>query len=108
MTKNRFFRVLKKLVLRGLYYGEKLPFYFRLPLGILLCIGGVLGFLPVLGFWMLPLGVAFILLCIPVADRWVQRWMERTQEELEREQSEEEVGDSNRSTTDSSNSRLSD
>jgi hypothetical protein len=29
----------------------------RTVLGIALCVGGVLGFLPVLGFWMLPLGV---------------------------------------------------
>ncbi len=30
---------------------------FRLPIGILLICGGVLGFLPVLGFWMIPLGL---------------------------------------------------
>jgi len=30
----------------------------RLVLGLLLICGGVLGFLPILGFWMLPLGVA--------------------------------------------------
>ena len=29
----------------------------RTVLGIALCIGGVLGFLPVVGFWMLPLGI---------------------------------------------------
>jgi hypothetical protein len=29
----------------------------RAVLGIGLCIGGLLGFLPILGFWMLPLGV---------------------------------------------------
>ncbi|MBI3678429.1 MAG: hypothetical protein HY243_17605 [Proteobacteria bacterium] len=29
----------------------------RTVLGIALCIGGLLGFLPVLGFWMLPLGI---------------------------------------------------
>lgn len=31
---------------------------FRLPLGLLLIAGGILGFLPILGFWMIPLGVA--------------------------------------------------
>ena len=30
----------------------------RLVLGLLLILGGVLGFLPVLGFWMIPLGIA--------------------------------------------------
>jgi purine-cytosine permease-like protein len=29
----------------------------RLGVGVGLCLGGVLGFLPILGFWMLPLGV---------------------------------------------------
>jgi len=30
----------------------------RLVLGLLLIVGGVFGFLPILGFWMIPLGVA--------------------------------------------------
>ena len=34
-----------------------LPPGTRLPAGIVLIIGGTLGFLPVLGFWMIPLGV---------------------------------------------------
>ena len=29
----------------------------RIVLGILLCLGGFVGFLPILGFWMLPLGL---------------------------------------------------
>ena len=29
----------------------------RLPLGVLLILGGFVGFLPVLGFWMVPLGL---------------------------------------------------
>jgi hypothetical protein len=29
----------------------------RLVLGLILIAGGILGFLPVLGFWMIPLGV---------------------------------------------------
>jgi hypothetical protein len=31
--------------------------YGRITAGSLLIVGGVLGFLPILGFWMLPLGV---------------------------------------------------
>ena len=31
-------------------------------LGLLLIIGGILGFLPILGFWMIPLGVAVAML----------------------------------------------
>ena len=29
----------------------------RICIGVLLIIGGILGFLPVLGFWMIPLGI---------------------------------------------------
>ena len=36
-----------------------------MPLGILLVLGGLLGFLPVLGFWMVPLGL--VLLALDVA-----------------------------------------
>ena len=32
----------------------------RIIMGIALCIGGFLGFLPILGFWMLPLGLALL------------------------------------------------
>ena len=34
--------------------------WLRVPLGIVLAIAGIFGFLPVLGFWMTPLGVALI------------------------------------------------
>jgi hypothetical protein len=33
---------------------------FRWPLGLALIVGGVFGFLPVLGFWMIPLGALLI------------------------------------------------
>ncbi|MFZ1681561.1 MAG: hypothetical protein WAT70_11135 [Rhizobiaceae bacterium] len=29
----------------------------RIAIGILLILGGIVGFLPVLGFWMIPLGI---------------------------------------------------
>jgi len=38
--------------------GRRLPPGLRALAGLLLICGGLLGFLPVLGFWMLPLGVA--------------------------------------------------
>lgn len=37
----------------------------RLPVAILLVIGGILGFLPVLGFWMLPLGLLLLAIDLP-------------------------------------------
>ena len=39
-------------------------------------IGGLLGFLPVLGFWMFPLGVAFVALDIPPLRKRIDNWME--------------------------------
>ncbi|MEQ8708443.1 MAG: hypothetical protein RIC36_05590 [Rhodospirillales bacterium] len=32
----------------------------RRAIGAALCAGGVLGFLPVVGFWMLPLGIVVL------------------------------------------------
>lgn len=38
-------------------------------LGILLVIGGILGFLPVLGFWMIPLGMLVLSIDLPFVRR---------------------------------------
>jgi hypothetical protein len=37
----------------------------RIPLAILLVLGGFIGFLPILGFWMVPLGLALIAQDVP-------------------------------------------
>ena len=42
----------------------------RIGLGILLVAGGLLGFLPVLGFWMIPLGFLVLSVDLPVVRRW--------------------------------------
>lgn len=42
----------------------------RIVVGVLCIIGGVLGFLPVLGFWMIPLGLLILSVDFP----WVRRW----------------------------------
>jgi hypothetical protein len=39
--------------------------WFRVPIGVVLVAGGILGFLPILGFWMVPLGLALIALDVP-------------------------------------------
>lgn len=36
--------------------------WIRIPLGLLLLLGGVFSFLPVLGIWMLPLGLLLLAL----------------------------------------------
>jgi len=37
----------------------------RLPSAVLLMGGGFFGFLPILGFWMLPLGLALLAIDLP-------------------------------------------
>ena len=60
----------------------------RLSLGVALICGGVLGFLPVVGFWMLPLGVLVLSFDLPFARRWRRRfvvWWNRRSERRKRE-----------------------
>ncbi|WP_436641413.1 hypothetical protein [Microbaculum sp. FT89] len=47
----------------------------RLGAGLALIVGGVLGFLPVLGFWMIPLGLVILSVDMPAVRR-VRRRME--------------------------------
>lgn len=59
--------------------------YVRIPLAILLIFGGIFSFLPVLGLWMLPLGLLLFAQDVPPLQRplaatlgWVERkWIER-------------------------------
>ena len=55
---------------------DHVPPGLRTVLGVLFMIGGVLGFLPILGFWMLPLGAALIALDFPPAHRRIHDWIE--------------------------------
>jgi hypothetical protein len=43
--------------------------WLRLPLGLILVLAGLVGFLPVVGFWMIPLGVSLLAIDIPVVRR---------------------------------------
>ena len=59
--------------------------YARIPLALLLIFGGIFSFLPVLGIWMLPLGLVLFAQDVPVLQKpvaqslgWVERrWIER-------------------------------
>ena len=42
----------------------------RIIVGIGLIFGGILGFLPVLGFWMVPLGFLVLSIDLPIVRRW--------------------------------------
>jgi len=50
-----------------------LPPVVRAILGLLLIAFGFLGFLPVLGFWMIPLGLALLATDFPPLGRWLNR-----------------------------------
>jgi hypothetical protein len=46
----------------------------RVGLGLALIFGGLLGFLPILGFWMLPLGFVVLSHDLPIVRRWRRRF----------------------------------
>lgn len=63
---------------RATRYGQRrIPPGVRSILGILLVLGGLLGFLPVLGFWMIPLGIGLLALDLPPLRRWIEHWLRR-------------------------------
>nr|WP_186416775.1 hypothetical protein [Bosea sp. CS1GBMeth4] len=56
----------------------------RVPAGLVLIAGGVFSFLPVLGVWMLPLGLMLLAADVPPLQRpmarfatWCLGWLER-------------------------------
>ena len=59
--------------------------WVRIPLAFLLIVGGILSFLPILGLWMLPLGLLLFAQDVPWLQPplarmlgWIERkWLER-------------------------------
>jgi hypothetical protein len=51
---------------------RRVPPGLRLVVGLLLILGGVLGFLPVLGFWMIPLGIGVAALDVKPLIAWAR------------------------------------
>lgn len=59
--------------------------FVRIPLALLLVVGGVFSFLPILGLWMLPLGLVLIAQDVPFLQKpmaqmlgWIERkWIAR-------------------------------
>lgn len=54
--------------------------WMRLPLAVAITGGGFLGFLPILGFWMVPLGLVLLAHDVPPLRRPMARmlsWVER-------------------------------
>lgn len=84
MSDNALRRRITSITYRALYWAR----YHVAPgvrslLGLLLMVGGVFGFLPVLGFWMFPLGVAFVAMDLPLSQHRIERWMQRLALEAE-------------------------
>jgi hypothetical protein len=69
-----------------LWLWEPSRIWLRVPLAIALIAGGLLSFLPVLGIWMLPLGLVLVARDIPFLRApmarmlaWIERkWPQRT------------------------------
>ena len=64
---------------------EPSRFWLRLAAAILFILGGVFSILPILGLWMLPLGLALLSEDIPglkVPLERAARWIERTWNDL--------------------------
>jgi hypothetical protein len=65
----------------------------RIGIGVLLIVGGIVGFLPVLGFWMIPLGLLVLSIDLPIVRRWRRQltvwWHRRKGEEDETTGSED-------------------
>lgn len=72
--KDRLERLLRQAVVVG---RRRVPPGVRLVAGLLLIVGGCFGFLPVLGFWMIPLGLVFVVLDIPPLRRRFMDWLRR-------------------------------
>jgi hypothetical protein len=56
---------------------------YRLTLGTFITLLGFLGFLPILGFWMIPLGLVLLSMDIPslrrLRRRTLAKWRQRKQ-----------------------------
>jgi hypothetical protein len=76
-------------------------FWIRLLVAFLLVLGGVFSFLPILGLWMLPLGLLFIAQDVPIlqtplanALRWIESKWQRLSAAWRKRQSRDGVATS--------------
>lgn len=73
--------------------------WLRVPLALLLIASGFLGFLPILGFWMLPLGALLLAEDFPPirkptvrAIEAVERWWDRRRDRAKGRQQRQDSG----------------
>jgi hypothetical protein len=68
-TAEKFRRMNQRFLVR---VRRRVPPGLRLVAGLLLIVGGTLGFLPVLGFWMIPLGIGVAALDVKPLSAWAR------------------------------------
>jgi purine-cytosine permease-like protein len=55
-------------------FGKRIPMprsiWLRVPLGVVFVIAGIFGFLPVLGYWMVPVGLLILSIDFPGVRRF--------------------------------------
>lgn len=78
---RQFSRLQDKMpkTLRGWLYWLRQPYarLVRWPLGFLMVLGGIFSFLPVLGVWMLPLGLLLLAIDLPILQGPIADWLIR-------------------------------
>jgi hypothetical protein len=85
LQRSKWFGFILKMLRRANCYGSrKVMPGLRTIVGLFFVIGGVFGFLPVLGFWMIPVGFLFISLDVPVSRKFVRAWLYRRKREFAR------------------------
>lgn len=52
-----------------------LPQPARIVVGIFFVLFGLVGFLPIVGFWMVPVGLGILAIDIPIVKKFVHRMM---------------------------------
>jgi hypothetical protein len=70
----------RKIHLFGRHFHLPRSRWLRVTIGVVLVIFGIFGFLPILGFWMIPLGLLVLSYEFAVVRRWRRRlvvWWER-------------------------------
>ena len=55
----------------------------RVPIAVVMLFGGVFSFLPVLGLWMLPLGLMLLALDVPLLRPWVSNLLIRARRRID-------------------------
>jgi hypothetical protein len=82
---DRWQRLLPRWAARGLRWLRKPSArWLRIPIGLLLVVCGLFGFLPVLGFWMLIPGLLLLSLDLPFLRRPMRVMIVRTRYALRR------------------------